>query len=68
MGLWKAIRRRGHFISGKLSFVLEIGQRVKFWKEKCCGYAPLNLSFPSLFAITLSKEAWVWEVWKEDGE
>ena len=33
VGLCKAIRKRGHFILNKLSFVVRNGQRVKFGKE-----------------------------------
>lgn len=32
--LWKAIRRWGHFLSDKLSFVVGNGQRAKFWNDK----------------------------------
>ena len=40
-----------------MSFLVGNGQRVKFWIEKWCGDTPLSHSFPSLFAITSSKEA-----------
>ncbi|RVW29063.1 hypothetical protein CK203_091577 [Vitis vinifera] len=32
-------------------------------KDKWCGATPLCDSFPSLFALTISKEAWVKDVW-----
>ena len=32
---------------------------IKFWKDKWCGDEPLNVSFPSLFSLISSKEAWV---------
>ena len=57
MGIWKAFRKWGHFITNKMSFLVGNGQRVKFWIEKWCGDTPLSHSFPSLFAITSSKEA-----------
>ena len=42
-------------------FVVDNGRRVRFWLDKWCGYLPLRDAFPSLFAITASKEAWVEE-------
>ena len=53
MRLWKAISR--------LSFVVGNGQRVKFW-DRWCGAAPFRVSFPTLFALTVSKNAWVKDV------
>ena len=44
------------------------GRRVKFWKDKWCGDEPLCESFPSLFSISLSKDAWVSDVWNLDGD
>ena len=43
------------------------GQRVKFWKDKC-GDGPLCESFPSLFSMSMSKNAWVSEVWNPVGD
>ena len=69
MGFWKAIRKWGHFVTNKTYFDMGNGQRGKFWTDKCCGDTPLSISFPSLFAITSSKEAWVQNVWREgEGE
>ena len=39
------------------------GQRVNFWKDKWCESTPLCKSFPSLFVLATSKEAWVKDVW-----
>ena len=33
------------------------GQRVRFWKNKWCGDDPLCVTFPSIFALIVSKEA-----------
>ena len=44
------------------------GQRVRFWMDKWYGDEPLCESFPSLFSISLSKEAWVLDVWNLDGD
>ena len=46
------------------------GRRVRFWEDTWCGQEPLCSSFPSLFAIAASKDAWVSELWcgPEHGE
>lgn len=36
--------------------------RVRFWKDKWCSDEPLCTTFPSLFAIVASEEAWVVDV------
>ena len=63
VGLWKAIRKLGHLVSSRFSFMVGNRQRVSFWKDKWCGAAPLCDSFPALFAIATSKEALVEDVW-----
>ncbi|RVX21268.1 putative ribonuclease H protein [Vitis vinifera] len=69
VGLWKAIRKRWGLFDGRVAFHLGNGQRVKFWKDKWCGDGPLCESFPSLFSMSMSKNAWVSEVWNpvDDG-
>ena len=47
----------------RFDFVVGDGRKVSFWKDKGCGTTPLCESFPSLFALATSKEAWVNEVW-----
>ena len=37
--------------------------RVSFWRDRWCGDAPLSESFPSLYALSIEKEAWVADVW-----
>ena len=44
------------------------GQRVRFWKDKWCGDGPLCESFSSLFSMSMSKNAWVSEVWNPVGD
>ncbi|RVW46317.1 Pre-mRNA-splicing factor SYF1 [Vitis vinifera] len=41
--------------------------RVRFWKDRWYGDDPLCTSFPSLFAISSSKEAWVEDIWNHSG-
>ena len=59
VGLWKAIRRGWDVLGDNLVYSVGNGKRVRFWKDKWCGDDPLCTSFPSLFAISLDKEAWV---------
>ena len=39
------------------------GQRVRFWKDRCCGDFPFCVAFPTLFALAMSKDTWVKDVW-----
>ena len=68
VGLWKTIRKLWDVISSKLSFSVGNGKRIKFWKDKWCGDEPLNVSFPSLFALSNSKDDWVMELWQLSNE
>ncbi|RVW70195.1 Transposon TX1 uncharacterized 149 kDa protein [Vitis vinifera] len=43
-------------------------KRVRFWKDKWCGDGPLCESFSSLFSMSMSKNAWVSEVWNPVGD
>ena len=36
---------------------------MRFWRDRWCGDSPLCVSFPSLFAFTVDKEAWVADFW-----
>ena len=68
VGLWKAIRKEWLFLNSRLAYQVGSGRRVKFWKDKWCGDEPLCESFPSLFSISLSKDAWVSDVWNPDSD
>ncbi|RVW77264.1 putative ribonuclease H protein [Vitis vinifera] len=68
VGLWKAIRNEWLFLNSRLAYQVGSGRRVKFWKDKWCGDEPLCESFPSLFSISLSKDAWVSDVWNPDSD
>ena len=67
VGLWKAIRRGWDVLGDNLVYSVGNSRRVSFWKDKWCGDDPLCTSFPSLFAISLDKEAWVADVWSHFG-
>ena len=63
MGLWKGIRMDWKLVSDRLAFIVSNGRRVSFWRDRWCGDSPLCMSFPSLFALTVEKEAWVADIW-----
>ena len=68
VGLWKTIRKLWDLVSCKLSFSVGNGKRIKFYKDKWYRDEPLNVSFPSLFALSNSKDAWVVELWQHSNE
>ena len=63
MGLWKGIRMDWKLVSDRLVFIVGNGRRVSFWRDRWCGDSPLCMSFPSLFALIVEKEAWVTDIW-----
>ena len=44
------------------------GRRVHFWEDFWCGEQPLSITFPSLFLLTVNKEALVADLWNPVGE
>ena len=69
VGRWKAIRKEWHLVSSRFFFMVGNGQRVRFWKDKWCEASPFCDSFPSLFALALSKDVWVNDMWSSaDGK
>ena len=63
VGLWKAINKVGHLVTPFFGFEVGDSKNVSFRKHKWCGIGPLCEVFPSLFAIAMSKEVQVNEVW-----
>ncbi|RVW42821.1 hypothetical protein CK203_079929 [Vitis vinifera] len=63
MGLWKGIRMDWELVGRQIYFCVGNGRRVRFWKDRWCGDSLLCESFPSLFALSAEKEAWVADVW-----
>ena len=57
VGLWKTIRKEWLCMNSSLAYGVGCGRRVNFWKDKWCGDVPHCESFPSLFAISLAKDA-----------
>ena len=68
VGFWKEIKKEGSFLQYKVVFSMEDDRRVKFWKGKWCGNFALCDSFPFLYAIVTSKEAWLVELWDSSRE
>ena len=68
VGFWKEIRKEGALLQNKVVFSMGDGRRVKFWKEKWCRNFALSDSFPSLYALAASKEAWLVELCDSLGE
>ena len=60
VGLWKGIRMDWELVGTRICFRVGNGRRVSFWR---CGDSPMCESFPSLFALSVGKEAWVADVW-----
>ncbi|RVW53588.1 hypothetical protein CK203_068938 [Vitis vinifera] len=56
MGTWENMNLSMHW---------SLEARVKFWKDIWCGDKPLCVSFPSLFALAVFKDAWVKDVWRK---
>lgn len=55
-GVWKAIQN-------KLFFVVGNGHKIKFRKDTWLGNSSLYISYPYLFALVVSKEAWMRDYW-----
>ena len=68
MGLWKGIRMDWELVGSRISFRVENGRRESFSRNRWCEDSPLCVSFPSLFALSTEKEAWVANVWDPSAE
>ena len=67
--LWKSIRKEQNIFLGFFFFSFVAGdRRVKFWIDKRGGDEPLCVSFTSLYALAVAKEAWVADLWVQHGE
>ena len=66
--LWKEIRKVSSWLSNYIGFSMGNGSRIKFWLDPWCGGKALCNSFPFLFALMVSKEEWVAEVWETSFE
>ena len=50
-------------MDARMLFIVGNGRRVRFWRDRWCRDSPLCMSFPSLFALAVEKEAWVADFW-----
>ena len=64
VGLRKEIRKESSWLNNYIGFSVGNGSRIKFWLDPWCGGKALCNSFPFLFALMVSKEEWVAEVWE----
>ena len=39
-----------------VQYKVGVGDRVKFWSDRWCGYLPLLLAFPTLYNFAANKE------------
>ena len=51
------------FMGSRILFLVGNGRRVRFWRDRWYGDSPLCVSFPSLFALFVDKEAQVADIW-----
>ena len=59
IGLWKTIAKDCDLFNSRGSFFfVSDRRRVKFQRDKWCEDEPLWVSFPSLYVLVISKEAW----------
>ena len=42
-----------------VQYKVGVGDRVKFWSDRWCGYLPLLLAFPTLYNFAANREAFV---------
>ncbi|RVW90110.1 Transposon TX1 uncharacterized 149 kDa protein [Vitis vinifera] len=60
-------KERWEAVGNNLAYAVGNGRRIRFWEDKWCGDDKLCSLFPSLYAISLDKEAWVADVWSHSG-
>ena len=55
-------------MSYRNSFVVDNGRTVLIWNDWCCRDNLLCVLFPLLFALFVSKDVWVMDVWNSFAE
>ena len=63
----EAIKKKKEVFKRKICFFVNNGRRIKFSLYKWCGDTSVKEFFPTLFAIAISKDSWVANLWKKDG-
>jgi hypothetical protein len=59
VGVKKFIRRGWEMFSKFVKYEVDDGSKVSFLHDVGCGDTPLKISYPDLFSIARSKDAWV---------
>ena len=62
-GLWKGVRMDWDLVGARILFLIGNGRRVRLWRDRWCGDPPLCVPFPSLFDLSVDKEAWMADIW-----
>ncbi|TYK07811.1 hypothetical protein E5676_scaffold1737G001050 [Cucumis melo var. makuwa] len=61
--LWAGILKHKETFLNFSAFLLGEGTKIKFWKDSWCDVQPLAETFPSLFSLSLNKNALVADCW-----
>lgn len=65
VGLWKEILKELGWVKDNWTFCIANDTRMSFWIDHWCGNSTLNISYTSLFEITVNKYETVAEVWDQ---
>ena len=57
--MWRSIKEGTKKLFSQILYNVGEGCRDSFWHDPWCGPIPLKELFPTMFACSLSKEAWV---------
>ena len=60
--MWKNIRASVEVFIGQVEYVVGEGHRIRFWHGPWSEPIPLKDLYPGLFACSVSKEAWIFEL------
>ena len=60
--MWKNIRASVEVFFGQVEYVVGEGHRIRFWHGPWSEPIPLKDLYPGLFACSVSKEAWIFEL------
>ena len=61
-GMWRSIKEVSEKFFSQIMYNVGEGCRVSFWHDPSSGPIPLKELFPAMFACSLSKEAWVFDL------
>ena len=50
-------------VGARILFLIGNRRRVRLWRDRWCGDPPLCVPFPSLFDLSVDKEAWMADIW-----